>query len=324
LGGIGAFVVGNNIWGHVMVFHLFVLLFELGTFRVLIRIFEKLKIKPKRVFLYAFNPLVIVELMGNLHTEYAMIFFMALAVYWLLDERYTWSALAFAAAVLAKLIPLLLLPLFFNRLRWTKGIHYGTIVTGMTILCYFPFIDLELLYKIKSAATLYFAHFEFNASIYYALRYFVFDEYWVWWEYHDSFRGISWIEEGLKLEWYVIIRKVLPIIDVLLILGMSFIGKIGSSNKVFFSRILWIYTIHFLLATTIHPWYITPLILFTVWTNRRFVILWSGLIAMTYISYHMGGFEEQTWVILLEYLLVLLFFCQEKFEIIKLSKKNET
>mgnify|MGYP000241748418 CR=1 FL=1 len=334
---VGGFLFGNNLLAHLVVFHLIILLFELGIYKVLIRLLPKLGIAPKVLFLYAFNPLIVIELTGNLHTEYAMIFFMVLAIDYLFDKKNHWSALAFGGAVLAKLIPLLLLPLFFSYLRrtdlpwwqgnnfaekiksipvqlwqvWQRSIVYGSIVMATTIIVYLPFLDIDLLLKIQRSTTLYFASFEFNASVYYFLRYVVINEYWWIWEYHDSFRDKEWVEDLLRLDWYAYLRKLLPIVEVFIILSLSFFGKFQANFKLFLIRILVLYSLHFLLAAVVHPWYIAPLVLFSVLTNYRFVIVWSALIALTYSSYQGVKFQENTLFIVIEYVLVFVYLITE-------------
>lgn len=299
------FLFIDNVWASVVVFHLLVLCLELGTIVLLVRLLEHLKQPIYWAFFYAFNPLVILELSGNLHTESILIFFLTVALYLFVKQRYTQSALAFSMAVGAKLLPLMFMPLILYRLWFQKGVQYCVIVGVLNIGLFALFFDLEMLQKIKESMGLYFGHFEFNGSVYYLIRYWLINEYWRIWEYHDYFRGFSFLENLLEYDLYVVLRKILPIVDLLLILYLSIKRDIQKSEKTFLASFLAIYSVHFFLATTIHPWYITPLVLFAVLSPYRlYVLLWTALIGLTYISYQGGQFTENSWVIGLEYWLV--------------------
>lgn len=299
------FLFTDNVLASVAVFHFLVLCLELGTIVLLVKLLEHLKQPLYLAFFYAFNPLVILELSGNLHTESILIFFMTLALYGFVKQRYTKSALAFSMAVGAKLLPLMFMPLILHRLWFQKGAQYCLLV-GLVNCCLFAlFFDLEMIQKIKASMGLYFGHFEFNGSVYYLIRYWLINEYWRLWDYHEYFMGFSLVENLLKYDLYVLLRKALPIIDLFLILYLSAKRNIRTSEKSFLASFLAIYSIHFFLATTIHPWYISTLVLFAVLSPyRKYVLLWTALIGLTYISYQGGIFMENSWIIGLEYWLV--------------------
>ncbi|MCH2022779.1 MAG: glycosyltransferase 87 family protein [Saprospiraceae bacterium] len=310
---ISSFLFDNNIGASLFVLHLITIAFEVGTIIMVIKILKIIKKPVHLAFFYAFNPLVIIELSGNLHTEAAMIFFLSLALYFLLKNQLTTSAFVFALAVNIKLLPLIFLPLILCRLWFKEGIKYCTIVLGVTALLFLLFIDIELVGKIQSSISLYFNHFEFNASIYYLARYGLFNEYWQLWDFHKYFMNVQWLEDFLREDIYGIIRKTLPILDILIIFIISFNRSNRNSIHSFFKSMLFIYSIHFFLATTIHPWYITPLIMIGVFTSFRFVILWSFLITLTYISYSGTDFTENYYIIITEYLFVIGVLLYEVF-----------
>lgn len=309
---LSTFLFVDNVLGSVMVFHALVLCLEVGTIFLLIKLLKQLKQPIYLAFFYAFNPLVIIELSGNLHTESILIFFLTFAFYLFSKLEYNKSAIAFSMAVGAKLLPLMFMPLILHRLWFKKGVQYCLLVGFVNIALFALFFDLEMIQKMRASMALYFGHFEFNGSIYYLIRYWLINEYWGLWEYHDYFRGFSPLEDLLTLDLYVLLRKILPIIDVLLILYLSIRKGIRKSEKAFFASFLTIYSVHFFFATTIHPWYISTLVLFAILSSYRvYVLLWTGLIGFTYISYQGGNFEENSWVIGLEYWLVFFVLIWE-------------
>lgn len=295
----------DNVLASVVVFHLFVLCLEIGTIVLLIKLLKHLKQPIYLAFFYAFNPLIILELSGNLHTESIFIFFLTLALYTFVKQKYTKSALAFSMAVGAKLLPLMFMPLILHRLWFKKGLQYCVLVGVVNICLFALFFDLELIQKIRASLGLYFGHFEFNAGIYYLMRYWVINEYWRIWEYHEYFMGYQTIENFFKLDLYALLHKVLPIIDLILILYLSLKKSVRHSEKAFLASFLAIYSVHSFLATTLHPWYISILVLFAILSPYRvYVLLWTALIGFTYITYQGGNFVENSWVIGIEYWLV--------------------
>jgi hypothetical protein len=317
----------ENVAGSVLLLRLLVVALEMGTVVLLYRYLQHNNRPLYWAFVYAYNPLIILELSGNLHTESLMLFFLSLLLYYWTKAQYGRAALACALAVAAKLLPLMLLPLFCWRLltkpnkkgsgwrlNWTgvrAAVVFGAIV-GMVNLCLFAlFYDWALVQKIRTSMALYFQHFEFNGSVYYFLRYQVLHEYWRLWDYHTYFMDIKCIEDALRLDWYVVLRRVLPVLTLLGILGVSLRHRSTASVA---DSCLWIFGLYFFMGTTVHPWYINSLVLFSVLGTYRFPLVWSALVGATYISYQSGGFEEQTWVIILEYGVVWGVLCWELYQ----------
>jgi len=269
---------------------LFVLFAEFGTFIYLKKIIDFLKLNKTTIFLYLLNPLIIIELTGNLHFEAVMIFFLTASFYFLLINRYSFSALFIAFAIAAKLIPLIFLPLIIKKIGLKNGLAYTTFSLGLIILMFLPFIDNQLISNVGSSVSLYFQKFEFNASTYYLLR-----------------------EIGYKVVGYnaiSIIGKILAITSTCLILFISLKG-ICKTWQDFFKRALIILFIYYLLSLIVHPWYVSLLVLISVFTANRFAILWSILIFGSYFAYHAIPVKEIMWVIIFEYTVVVLFFLYE-------------
>lgn len=297
-----------HVEGSVLAMRLLVITLELGTIILLGKYLQQQKQASYLTFVYAFNPLIIIELSGNLHTESLMLFFLMLLLYYWSKQQYYRSALACACAVAAKLIPLMLLPLLCWRLWFKRGLLYGVIVGTVNVVIFALFYDWDMLLKIRASMQLYFQHFEFNASVYYFLRYQIISEYWRLWDYHDYFMKVEWFENALRLDWYAILRRALPVMSLLGILGVAFRHYSIASVA---NGCLWIFVVYFCFGTTIHPWYISSLVLLSVLTNYRFPLFWSAMIGGTYIAYQGGIFEEKTWMIVLEYSVVVFVLVVE-------------
>ncbi len=277
----------------VAIFNLrfFILISELGTFFYLKKILDYLNINKAKIFLYLLNPLVIIELSGNLHFEAVMIFFLTTSFYYLMINRFNLSAIFIAFAICTKMIPLLFLPLIVKKIGWKNGAIYTLFSIGIYFSLFLPFIDKQLISNISMSLGLYFQKFEFNASIYYLLR-----------------------EIGFKLVGYNaigIIGIVLPIISTCLILLISFRGRKNENWQSFFGKALKVLFVYYLFSMIVHPWYITLLILISVFTEYRFAIIWSILIFGSYFAYNSFPFKESLLVNVIEYTVIVLFFLHE-------------
>ncbi|HSI91648.1 MAG TPA: hypothetical protein VK927_11060, partial [Adhaeribacter sp.] len=66
-------------------------------------------------------------------------------------------------------------------------------------------------------------------------------------------------------------------------------------------RFLLALTVYFLLASIVHPWYITTLVALSVLGNSRFTIVWSGLAVLSYAAYQTKAYTENPWLLAQEY-----------------------
>jgi hypothetical protein len=232
---------------------------------------------PRAILIYALNPLVIIELTGNLHFEALMITFVLGSVYLLRQQKLILSGVALALAVCTKLVPLIFLPLYLRRLGWKRAALFYAVVGITTVALFLPLVTLELLSGMRDSVGLYFQKFEFNASVYYLIR-----------------------EIGFYRKGYNIIQSAGPWLAIgtfLLIIVYTLLER----QHLLLASFSWVWLIFLLLSTTVHPWYLTPLLAFSVFTPYRYVVLWSGLIFFSYAGYSATGFSENLWVTALEY-----------------------
>jgi alpha-1,6-mannosyltransferase len=301
---LAAWLFPNHLLGSVVIWRLCILLAEAGTIFLLLRLTRRLHLPQSDVLLYALNPLVIVELTGNLHFEAVMIFFSLLALYWLskgfLSRPFHWglSALSLALSVATKLMPLMLLPLLWKRLGFRKGLLYCTIVGLVLLLTFAPFLSADLVRHFTSSVNLYFQKFEFNASLYYLVR-----------------------AVGFVLKGYNVIGTAGPYLSLLAFGAILYLASQPPRLKVLtqsapaeaylFIFALFTFTIYYACATTVHPWYITTLVALSVLTPYRFPLVWSALLPLTYFTYRSSNYEENLWLVALEYLFVFSWLIYE-------------
>jgi len=280
---IASWLSPNSIWGTALVMKLFLLLADIGSIALLIRLLNHWSLPIKRVLWYALNPLLIVEMMGNLHFEGVMIFFVLLSLWLLVRSQWIWSAMAIAMAIAAKLLPLMFLPFLIKRLGWKRSVQYFSIM-GLTLLaCWLPLLNAHFIENFGSSLDLYYRQFEFNASFYYLMR---------WW--------------GFQMQGNNLIAFIGPIMA-LIVLFIILLKTYREPGKNWLQLPeLWLFAISFYLAyaTTIHPWYVALPVVLSIFTQWRWPLLWSALIWLTYINYSYPSYFENLWIVAFEYSVV--------------------
>jgi alpha-1,6-mannosyltransferase len=282
----------SNNYAAILILRIFILAAEVGSYFFIKKILAHLKLPKNGILIYFLNPLVILEINGNLHCEGLMLFFVLASFYFLFVNKFIISSLFFSLAVSTKMIPLVLLPLLIKKIGFKKGFLYAMLVAVSCFVLFLPFVNQELLNNLGNSIGLYFQKFEFNASIYYLLR---------------------WI--GFQLSGYneiAIIGKQLPFVCFVLIVLISLRYKPNQSYELFFEKALTILFVYYLFSLIIHPWYITFLVLISVFLKQRFAIIWSLLIFGTYLAYAFLPFKENVWLLCIEYGLVVIWYFLER------------
>ena len=273
----------------VLVMRGFILASEVGNIWLLPKVLTSFGINAKYSRLYTFNPLVIIEGVGNLHFEVMMFLFILLSLWYLKKNHLIVSAVAMGLAVATKLIPLIFLPFLPRPLSVKRlTIYYGTCGLSIVIL-FLPLLSSELIDGMQNSLSLYYQKFEFNASIYYILREQGFREF--------GYNRIEFIGKDLVkwTFWAIIFLALWP-----------FGKRPGLPTLLMFAL-----GIYLLMSTVVHPWYIITLIGLSVFTNYRSPILWSFTIFFTYAGYSTNGFQLPYWIIIVEYASLGMFFIYE-------------
>lgn len=280
----------DSIHGSVLVVKNILLLFEIGTIWLIKRLTPNFNLPAASVLIYALNPLVILEIAGNVHFEGLMVFFFLLAIYALLRGNTIVSAGAYAFSVCTKLIPLIVLPLLYHPLRKRKAIIYWSVTAVVVVLLYLPLLDPGILQGYTTSLEYYFQRFEFNASIYYLVR------------------GLGYLVFGFNIIQYA--GPLLGVIAAALILRIAFkpdpfFSLSAGVNTDLFKAMSWCLLIYFLSTTILHPWYLITLLAISIFAGYRFPIAWTGMAFLTYAGYTKTGYDENFYIIALEYSVVM-------------------
>ncbi len=275
-----------------VIFKVVFLLSEAITLLVLIRLCDLLNIDKGRVLIYALNPLIILELCGNLHFEALMLMFLAVMYYLLKQNRLQLAGLSYGLAISTKLVPLVFGPILLCYLGIKRGFRFF-IPAALVTIGSFALMLQGHFSSILSSTNLYFQKFEFNASVYYLLR-----------------------ELGILLTTYNQIRILGPglaLIAFSLIVYYSAKKEHYTNYRSLLASSALIFACYLLLSTTIHPWYLSTLVLLCVLSRYRFPILWSYLVFLSYSAYQFQPTDEVAICLIAEYGIVGIYAWYEVF-----------
>lgn len=281
--GLASWLFPRSELGFVVVLRLLLLAAEAATATLLLALLRQFGLSKQRALLYLLNPLVIVELTGNLHFEALTICGLLAAIWLLTRHRVGWSAGVLAAAIATKLLPALLLPLLLRRLPLRQLLRYGALTTIGLLVLFAPFLSAAVLYNLSRSLDLYFHKFEFNASLYYLLR-----AVGYWYTGYNQIARLGTLLAVASIGWTVavVVREKRP--------------DWPSLPQV----LLFTLSGYYALATTVHPWYLTTLVALSVFTRYRYALVWSALIPLSYATYQTTAYTESLSLVALEYTVV--------------------
>jgi SAM-dependent methyltransferase len=187
-------------------------------------------VSARAAMLYAWHPLVLVEAAGQGHTDAALAGALVAACWALRRNRGAAAALAWAAAVLTKIVPVVLYPFLQSKMSWKQG----ALGTGACVLAALPFFRPEVPGNVLASLDLYVRLFEFNAGPYLAAK-----------EALRLATGADWSKAlGPAFRWAFL--AALPILFAL-----------AQRERWTFRRsALAVLGTYLALGTTVHPWYL--------------------------------------------------------------------
>lgn len=226
----------------------------------------------RNVLLYAWNPLVLIETAGQAHTE-ALLVPLLFAVVWAVRRRNAHLAsVALAGAGFVKIYPLALGPYLMRRFGWRAVWPGGLVAVALCV----PYAASYTLPHIKASVDLFAELFEFNAGPYYALKHFL----WAW-------TGADWS------------KTIGPVFRGLFLASLPFLYVLDARYDWSFRRACLVLLGTFLvLSTTVHPWYLLPVIGLGVMGPRpSWHWIWLGICSIgTYLFYVDGPYWTWIWL----------------------------
>lgn len=222
---------------------------------------------PHWVLAYAWNPLLAVEVAGSGHIDIVGVLLLLLSAAALARRWRTLAALAFALAIGVKLLPVVLLPLYWKRLRLRDAVM-GAAALG---LLYLPFFSHGRI-PTGSLGT-YLQSFRFNDPVFAALERIAPPQLVVGFAVLAGFLTAVWLRSK-SAAW---------------------------SSETF----AWPMAASLLCAPVVYPWYLLWLLPFLRSTSTLPIIIWTVSILPTYYVWHLRALGRPWllpgWIMLLEY-----------------------
>ena len=226
----------------------------------------------RNAVLYAWNPIVLLEVAGQGHTE-ALMIPLLLGLVWAVQKGWAATAsMAVAAAGMVKLYPFVLWPFLLRRFG-VRAVWPGAL---LGIALSLPYAAPYVLPHVKASVDLFSELFEFNAGPYYLVKY----GFWLG-------TGADWSKIiGPMFRW--LFAGSLP---VLYFLDAWRDWSIRRSA-------LWTIGLLFVLSTTVHPWYLVPILALSVLDDSpSWHWLWLAAASVGTYLFYTGG-TYWVWIIL--------------------------
>ena len=282
----------KSIWGPVIAMRTVIIFADVGILYFGRKLLQRLNRPTHLIFWYFLNPLVITELTGNLHFEGVMLFFLVWSLFLFVQGRWKSGALVYALSIAVEMIPLMFLPLFAFYFGWKKCLKFYLLIGISLILLLLP---PQSIAHYSGAIGPWFINSEFNAGLFNVVKKIAL--------HFDVPR------DGLIGAY----EKIVPYIMILWVLLLTFLRK-NRAFPILLSSMMWILLGYYCLATTVHPWYIVPLLLLSLFTGYRFPIVWSVVVVFGYYAYGNPNLKENLALLFIEYILVYGFLIYELFK----------
>jgi hypothetical protein len=225
----------------------------------------------RNLLLYAWNPLVLVETAGQGHTE-ALLVPCILGLVWAVRrDAERLASMLVAAAGMVKLYPFVLWPFLIRRYGWAAVWPGLLVAVGLSV----PYAAPYTLVHMAASVELFARLFEFNAGPYYLTKY----SFWV-------ATGADWS------------KQIGPAFRYLFLATLPALYALDALQRWTFRRAaLATIGLFLVLSTTVHPWYLLPVLaLGTLHARPSWPWLWLGTCSVgTYLFYVEGPYWA--WII---------------------------
>lgn len=290
---LSALLGGGSVLGSMIAMRLIIILADLGVVYFGRKLLQQLNQANHMVFWYFLNPLVIIELTGNLHFEGVMLFFFVWSLYLLAKQQWVWAAPIYAVSIMVKLVPLLLLPILLKYLGFKKSIGFYALTIVGCLALLLPFYSPVFIDNYAETLKLWFSNFEFNAGIYNIVKKIAVTYYEAKpWELIDTYGAL--------------ITKIVIVITLLI----TFFRKNQNFPTTITSMVLAL-SCYYILTSTVHPWYVVFLMGISIFSSLRFPLVWSLMVILSYQAYANVDYKEHLWLLAIEYILVIGYFIYE-------------
>lgn len=292
---------GENLLFNIILLRIFIIGFDFLNNYLLYRILILAKQPISKIWFYAFNPLIILELTGNLHFEGIVLTGILASIFFWIKKKPVLSAFGLSWAIGIKLTPLILGPLFLFSWKKDKALLFF-LFSGILIVFFLsPLLISGGIQKLWQSIRLFQSSFEFNGSIYNVVK-------WVS-GFFVGYNPIAYVGPSLNL--------------------LAFFAIVFYSSKIEIQNyeklligIVHIYLIYLLFQNVVHPWYIIPAFGVSILTKSKIFLVWTGLVFLSYNAYSNPEVKESALLLWVEYGILFIFIVKEiSFKSIRLSHK---
>jgi uncharacterized membrane protein len=288
---MAAYIGRQDLLLNLLVIRGVLFVFEVGVVFLLYQLTVLLDLPKKNVLVYALNPLVLLEIGGNLHFEGIMLFFVLAAIYFVAKQP-KMSGISLGTAIGVKLTPVILVPAFFRFVfplkRWVFVVSLSMTAAVMMAPV---LLDGAAPYFLESLG-LYHGKFEFNASVYYLIRNMVM---WI-----VGFNPIAILSPLLGLiTWGLIIW-----------ISLKYDRRERDVSRLVETAVV-LYLIYLILHPVVHPWYLLVPFGISVLGAQRSFLVWAYVVVLSYAGYQSSIVEESWWLQLIQYGTLIFFIWRD-------------
>jgi alpha-1,6-mannosyltransferase len=262
---------------------------DLAIVFVLLDILRRTRHAAHLVLAFAWNPLLAIEVAGSGHIDIVGALLLVVSAAALLRRWRAVAAVALGLAVSVKFLPIVLLPLYWKRVR----IRDAALAVAVVALLYVPFLNHSSLnpgrIPIGSLGT-YVQSFRFNGPVFAALAKLAPPQFLAGFAVLVGLATATWLSRAR--------------------FSSATIGKSGAPESFphdFAPHLFaWPMAATLLCAPAVFPWYLLWLLPFLTSASTLLIALWTISIIPTYVMWHFRALGRSWgalpgWVMLLEY-----------------------
>ena len=261
-------IAGDSVIGYKAL----MTLFDLLTLFVLMALLRTYGFEKTRLFIYAWNPLVIFEIAYSGHLEGITVFFMVLAFYLNATNKNLLGVVALAISSATKLYPAIFLPTLLNPGQRVKGILCFTLAI---VLLYVPFLTAGS--KVSGFLPIYLQNPDESFNL--GIKYFM-------------------MKMLPQLNYYLLSKVFLLAVTAV---GLFIFFKNKQKHQVLWYAYLLTGLLMVLMPASLHAWYLIILIPFLSFYPAVAWLFFSIAVTLSYLKYVSPAGIMPKGVLMLEY-----------------------
>ncbi len=266
------FLAANGVApGSIVALKLFIIACDLGACLLIGLLLKARGMRPEWALVYAWNPLIVKVFAGSSHVDALAVLVLSALALAVVRGKWTWSAVLFGLAVLAKLSPAILAIFLVRRLGWLR------MALAFVVVCvgYLPYWTAGL--GVFAGLQAFAATWEFNAGLFHLGKTLL--EPWI-----ANSAGYAKLFCGVVLAAWV---------------GWIWWKDDGGAAS-FLQSSADTLGVVLLCSPAVMPWYLSWALPFAIASGRIVWVAWTFSVLAAFLVMVDG--KEQRWAVILEYL----------------------